>query len=155
MNALNVDFRSFVSLQVILSVLGDIYSNAANPSAHFSRGSSSILQVLSGKDAPEILDDLGKVHRTFLWENLMVKKSQTAEKKDKGNTETPTSAPITDASTSTAPDLVGAGIPNTQVEGRQKKPFTKGSTSAGVLYTAAQIPLSLMSFFQGKCSRLR
>lgn len=66
----NRRFRNLVTLHTRITLLSEVYATASY--AH-SRATAGFLQILMGRGAPEIVPDLGALHRACVWENIIFK----------------------------------------------------------------------------------
>ncbi|KAG9000508.1 hypothetical protein FRB94_005396 [Tulasnella sp. JGI-2019a] len=146
----NVNFRKVVTLAIAITVYSDTYQTLAY--SH-TRGTSTVLQVLNGTEAPDILTDIGKAHRAFCWEKVVLIHAQQTEKADVK--EMPSG--LTDeqgSSTALASDAGGA----TQAAGEDLSKLINQDSSMGdgksdgrsdvVKYLVDHITWSLTPFFQ-------
>ncbi|KAG8907932.1 hypothetical protein FRB99_001440 [Tulasnella sp. 403] len=148
--ALNKSFRSLVTLQVTIGALGDVYQTVG---FSHSRSATTILQILSGTEAPLIVDDLGKIHRVFLWENILLKNAELQARQAEKSTQTSeASRPEASTSISEQSTMVVVDLPKPQ-DSAERSAFVADESSADgnartLAYVIAQIPFSLTPFFQ-------
>lgn len=64
----NAKFRSLVTLHVRITLLSDVFSTTGY--AH-GRSAINLLQTLMNSTAPEMISDLGTLHRASIWENIV------------------------------------------------------------------------------------
>ncbi|KAJ7579230.1 hypothetical protein C8J56DRAFT_339945 [Mycena floridula] len=103
-------FRNLVTLHIRLTLLSDVFATAGY--AH-GRAAIHLLQTLMSKMSPQVIADLGSLHRATMWENLTLKAALT----DKGIevAQTPAASPLAgspDQPTVPLPDTEGATIPS-------------------------------------------
>lgn len=63
----NRQFRNLVTLQIRITLLSDVFATAGY--AH-GRASISLLQILMSNMTPQIVANLGALHRAGVWENI-------------------------------------------------------------------------------------
>ncbi|TFK54241.1 hypothetical protein OE88DRAFT_1786570 [Heliocybe sulcata] len=66
----NGRFRDLVTLHTRVTLLSEVYATASY--AH-TRATSGFLQILMGRGSPEIVPELGALHRACVWENIIFK----------------------------------------------------------------------------------
>lgn len=135
----------------MIGITGDVYQSLGYSHA---RNPTSIMQVLSGDEAPQIIEDLGKAHRLFLWENILLKNAELQSKPATPPAES-SEAPQTSLSATTSSAMVVVDLPKPQDESQPSKTTvgvssTKEANARAVAYLIAQIPFSLTPFFQGQ-----
>lgn len=64
---MNRQFRNLVTLQIRITLLSDVFATAGY--AH-GRASISLLQILMSNMTPQIVANLGALHRAGVWENI-------------------------------------------------------------------------------------
>ncbi|KAL4252810.1 UPL family protein [Abortiporus biennis] len=69
----NEDFRKLVTLHVRIMLLSDIYATAG----YQGRATATLLQALVGKNANNLLLELGALHRACAWDNILLKSDPT------------------------------------------------------------------------------
>ncbi|KZS98333.1 hypothetical protein SISNIDRAFT_546300 [Sistotremastrum niveocremeum HHB9708] len=84
LTAYNLQFRKLVTLHIRIALLSDIYQGTGY--AH-GRSVNSMLQSLTSADEFNILPDLGTLHRSFIWENLVLKDGLSQSNLDKSSGE--------------------------------------------------------------------
>ncbi|KAI0326605.1 DUF913-domain-containing protein [Cubamyces sp. BRFM 1775] len=156
----NERFRKLITLHIRTSLLSDIYATAGY--SH-GRASTTLLQALLGpKSSP--LTDLGSLHRTCVWENIVLKAALAAQE---AKVETPAaeataspSAPsaqepeaATTSATARPGDAVAAngaatGEPSIPTPPAKKEEKPKDKNANGLKHLVTQIPTSLAPFFQ-------
>ena len=140
---MNQEFRKIVTLQIMVGVLADVYLTAGY--SH-SRSATTLLQVLNGVDAPEVVGDLGKLHRSFIWESILLKSSLSS-----GTTATKTTLEAPDAM-SIVEDVLDTGEGSSakaDVEAEKRSPAIPHPNEKAVKFVVGLIPTSLTPFFQG------
>ncbi|KZV69516.1 hypothetical protein PENSPDRAFT_753267 [Peniophora sp. CONT] len=83
-------FRRIITLHVRVMLLSDVYSTVGY--AH-GRSALGLLQILMGRGAPEVLPELGALHRALVWENVQMKSSPTVAPSASAAAE-PSTAPL-------------------------------------------------------------
>lgn len=68
----NETFRSLVTLHNRMTILSDVFATAGY--GH-GRAAITILQTLMSNSTPEVIMNLGALHRTTIWENIALKKA--------------------------------------------------------------------------------
>ncbi|KAK7053298.1 E3 ubiquitin-protein ligase tom1 [Paramarasmius palmivorus] len=69
-------FRNLVTLHIRITLLSDVFATAGY--AH-GRAAIGLLQTLMSNTSPQVVIDLGSLHRTSLWENIVLKKGFATE----------------------------------------------------------------------------
>ncbi|KAJ3855492.1 hypothetical protein EV368DRAFT_72228 [Lentinula lateritia] len=72
----NFYFRNLITLHVRVTLLSDVFSTAGY--AH-GRGAISLLQNLMTSTTPQVIADLGSLHRAGIWENIVLKAALAAK----------------------------------------------------------------------------
>lgn len=141
----NAKFRKVVGLSIVVHVYSDVYQTLAYT---HTRSTSTVLQILNGSDIPDVLADIGKVHRTFCWEKvlLMHDSDKPPAAKASGSTDP---APVDSASTTT--EIVDTTKPtgDALAELISKDPSGAAGGSGVVKYLVDHIAWTLTPFFQG------
>lgn len=101
MNA-NYYFRNLVTLHVRITLLSDVFATAGY--AH-GRAAIGLLQTLMSNTAPQVVKDLGALHRTSIWENIVLKVGLAAKGIDV--LQTPSLSPL-----ERSPDQLAIGLPD-------------------------------------------
>ncbi|KAI8975845.1 hypothetical protein BD414DRAFT_580582 [Trametes punicea] len=161
----NQRFRKLITLHIRTSLLSDIYATAGY--SH-GRASTTLLQALLGHK-PSPLTDLGSLHRTCVWENIILKAalaingagstpalgassspSQLAPQAQEQQSSTPATAePASEApSTSVAANGAATGDTSAATPPAKKEEKPKDKNAAGLKHIVTQIPTSLAPFFQ-------
>lgn len=163
----NQSFRKLVTLHIRVTLLSDIYSTAGYAP---SRGANSLLSTLMGKNAPEIIPDLGTLHRVCVWENVVLK-SKLPSKNPSGSF-AGSLAPLLQSPTSTLAQLDGEGsaaqtngaqpqgssttpAATPKAEGEAKPDNSREENGKALKHLANQIPSILSPFFQGQFLHVR
>ncbi|KAH9894888.1 hypothetical protein C8Q73DRAFT_645187 [Cubamyces lactineus] len=156
----NERFRKLITLHIRTSLLSDIYATAGY--SH-GRASTTLLQALLGpKSSP--LTDLGSLHRTCVWENIVLKAALAAQEakveKPAAEATSSNSAPSTQEQetatgdvTARSGDAVAAngtatGEPSIATPPAKKEEKPKDKNANGLKHLVTQIPTSLAPFFQ-------
>jgi E3 ubiquitin-protein ligase HUWE1 len=66
----NQVFRMLVTLHVRVMLLSDVYATIGYAP---NRSALGLLQIFIGRGAPEVISDLGALHRALIWENVLMK----------------------------------------------------------------------------------
>ncbi|EAU91398.2 Huwe1 protein [Coprinopsis cinerea okayama7 len=66
--AANAKFRSLVTLHIRITLLSDVFSTTGY--AH-GRAAIGLLQTLMNNTSPDVIADLGTLHRASIWENIV------------------------------------------------------------------------------------
>ncbi|KAJ6593931.1 hypothetical protein B0H19DRAFT_1215807 [Mycena capillaripes] len=66
----NATFRSLVTLHIRITLLSDVFATAGF--AH-GRAAIGLLQTFMSNTTPEVVKDLGSLHRATIWENIVLK----------------------------------------------------------------------------------
>ncbi|KAJ8696871.1 E3 ubiquitin-protein ligase tom1 [Pleurotus ostreatus] len=154
-------FRSFITLHIRITLLSDVFATAGY--SH-GRGAISLLQTLMGDQGPEIVPDLGALHRATLCENLLFKtelKTQGIEGLNTPNASTPLGSPIQGPSalppaggTATTNGVGPSSADGTPPEGStpadqsRSKDNIRENNAAALKHLSHGIPASLAPFFQ-------
>lgn len=150
---MNKEYRSLVTLHLRVNLLADIYTTAGY--AH-SRGGPSMLQNLTSTESPDFLVDLGTLHRSFVWETMVLKTALDEKGAEKSRSVTPTGDEL--LSLNHPPEPFQAPTPATATAtatASAPKSDTKVSNSARdhnakvLRHLATAIPSALAPFFQG------
>lgn len=149
-------FRRLVTLQTRVTLLSEVYATAGY--AH-GRTALAILQALMGRGAPEIIPDLGSLHRACVWENIVLKKYLPAQSLDvpasSSDAAAPETATRTHAPVATGGESPGLGatlIPSAlpAPASRSKEEDSPLNTNAKALkHVLSQMPAALAPLFQG------
>ncbi|KAJ3900167.1 hypothetical protein F5879DRAFT_887267 [Lentinula edodes] len=113
----NFYFRNLITLHVRVTLLSDVFSTAGY--AH-GRGAISLLQNLMTSTTPQVIADLGSLHRAGIWENIVLKAALAA--KGIEVYQTPSASPLDQSPNHRTIDLpvqgpsVPASAPNGAVE---------------------------------------
>ncbi len=149
---LNGRFRSLVQLQNILVVLGEIFQGMAY--SH-PRNVHTILQPLA--TAPSIIEDLGLVHRAFLWENILLKNAELKTSNHSVTEAVGSSMAVvtSDPPAPQSPAMVVVDLPNPSegLDAPKEDTSSKSRNTTATAYVVTQIPFSLTPFFQGEDPR--
>jgi len=85
----NQRFRNLVTLHIRITLLSDVFATAGY--AH-GRSAISLLQTLMSNTSPQVVSDLGSLHRASIWENIILKVGLASKGIDV--LPTPTSSPL-------------------------------------------------------------
>ncbi|KAK0485978.1 hypothetical protein IW261DRAFT_1662959 [Armillaria novae-zelandiae] len=112
----NYYFRNLVTLHVRITLLSDVFATAGY--AH-GRAAIGLLQTLMSNTAPQVVKDLGALHRTSIWENIVLKVGLAAKGIDV--LQTPSLSPL-----ERSPDQLAVGLPDAS------GPTTSAATNGAV-----------------------
>jgi E3 ubiquitin-protein ligase HUWE1 len=159
--AANEKFRKLVSLHVRVMLLSDILATAGYTQG---RATVTLLQALCGRSSNNVLLSLGSLHRSCLWENIVLKGDESPGSPDAA-TGLPSSVSPTDMSTLLSPAPVTAAA-SSEVNGTQSaesssatpKPESRTSKHKdpkecnirALKHLASQLPYALAPFYQGE-----
>lgn len=163
-------FRKLITLHTRIMLLSDVFTT----SGYQGRASSTLLQALVGPGASGILLELGSLHRTCVWDNILLKSDPVFSSVESmtgglfawsslvdpqiaptlpstpvpGSTLTePTSATsVANGVQAQAGTTTSSILPIVQAP---KKEGPKEQNARALKYLAGQIPNALASFFQG------
>ncbi|EKM54444.1 uncharacterized protein PHACADRAFT_174950 [Phanerochaete carnosa HHB-10118-sp] len=152
----NTAFRNLVTLHVRIMLLSDIFATAGYSQG---RALATLLQSVTGTGTGDILLGLGSLHRSSIWENVMLKEKMTIRPEDKQQTPeafAPVETPMSVSSEATTPG------PSTTANGSQPensatatpkpehptKKDPKEMNMRALRHLASQLPNSLAPFFQ-------
>lgn len=144
-------------MQTRVTLLSEVYATAGH--AH-GRTALAILQALMGRDAPEIIPDLGALHRACVWENIVLKKHLGTQDTDlpsttdgNGSDEGGTAAPGTSiaAQDGLAPVTGNSASPTSPKPESTSKSDDGPRNAKALKHIVTQIPAALAPLFQGKC----
>ena len=151
----NVAFRNLVTLHVRIMLLSDIFATAGYSQG---RALTTLLQSVTGNGTGDILLGLGSLHRSSIWENVMLKEKMAPRHEEKQQTPevpAPAETPMSVSSEATTPG------PSTTANGSQpensaaatpkpesSKKDPKETNMKALKHLASQLPNSLAPFFQ-------
>ncbi|KAF7321292.1 hypothetical protein MKEN_00649200 [Mycena kentingensis (nom. inval.)] len=167
----NRTFRELVTLHIRITLLSDVFATAGY--AH-GRAAISLLQTFMSSTSPEVIKQLGALHRATIWENIVLKEGLVSKGIEVASsplssplegTPEQTTAPLPDsdvpAETSAAPAVNGvqteeqsttttaANTPPPQPAAAAPAVTTSGHHNAAALKHLTQgLPNSLAPFFQ-------
>ena len=126
----NQDLRRLITLQVRVMLLSDIYSTAGYAQG---RASTTLLQALTGSDAGELLQELGSLHRSCLWENILLKNADSPPELKTSETSGDDALhlnPFASASSSTVATVTPAATETNGTRNLPRPPFVVPSQSS-------------------------
>ncbi len=154
-----------VTLHVRVMLLSDIYATVGYSQG---RASATLIQALNGPEAGDLLLELGDLHRTSLWENIILKTKGSPQAPQFPATE---GSPDPEPSSSSASSETLPGLPNAALtNGAQDPPASpiivlpqmdttpskdadpKECNIKALKHIATQLPNALAPFFQCKCN---
>ncbi|KAJ3790759.1 hypothetical protein GGU10DRAFT_281593 [Lentinula aff. detonsa] len=156
----NFFFRNLITLHVRVTLLSDVFSTAGY--AH-GRGAITLLQSLMNNTTPQVIANLGSLHRAGIWENIVLKAALAA--KGIEVYQTPSASPLNQSPNHRTLDLPEQGssmpvsAPNGAVENdvssstpvkgaRPKHAGPKEFNATALKHIAHGIPTALSPFFQ-------
>ncbi|KAJ3911333.1 hypothetical protein F5877DRAFT_86126 [Lentinula edodes] len=141
----NFYFRNLITLHVRVTLLSDVFSTAGY--AH-GRGAISLLQNLMISTTPQVIADLGSLHRAGIWENIVLKAALAA--KGIEVYQTPIQGPSVPASAPNGAVENGASTststPTKETHTRHAGP--KEFNATALKHITHGIPTALSPFFQ-------
>lgn len=155
----NFYFRNLITLHVRITLLADVFATAGY--AH-GRGTLILLQTLMNSTTPQVITDLGSLHRASIWENIVLKAALTA--KGIEVIETPAASPLDQSpnqqtlelpeqessmSVSTPNGVVDDSTPTPAKEPSAKREGPREFNAAALKHLAHGLPTALAPFFQG------
>jgi E3 ubiquitin-protein ligase HUWE1 len=161
----NDAFRKLVTLHVRIMLLSDIFATAG-----FAQGRAltSLLQSVTGHGTGDILFGLGSLHRSSIWENVMLKSniaspastSVSEDKPEVADASPPVETPVSVSSEATTPGGTstptaangfqpeGTATPTPRQETPTKLADPRETNVKALKHLASQIPNGLAPFFQ-------
>jgi E3 ubiquitin-protein ligase HUWE1 len=155
----NHRFRDLVTLHIRVTLLSDVFSTAGY--AH-GRAAFGLLQTLMTNLSPEVLRNLGSLHRATIWENIILNVGLTSKGID--IKPTPPASPVNGSpnqsaanlpdSDNTAPtavntDAEGTARRQTPVSPTPKSTGPRQQNSVALKHITHGLPGALAPFFQG------
>ncbi|KAF7288667.1 hypothetical protein HMN09_01372700 [Mycena chlorophos] len=113
----NKTFRDLVTLHIRITLLSDVFATAGY--AH-GRAAISLLQTFMSSTTPEVIKDLGALHRAVIWENIALKEGLVAKGIELASSPSPSPLEGT-------PEQSNAPLPD--VDGDAPAPTLNGSES--------------------------
>jgi E3 ubiquitin-protein ligase HUWE1 len=156
-----------VTLQTRVTLLSEVYATAGY--AH-GRTAVAILQALMGRSSPEIIPDLGALHRACVWENIVLKKHLASKGLDPSGGASDPPLPLSVGLEPDMPSLPGEmAMSNGTVNGAetsatglspsaqssaavasdQVKESAHGKNAHALRHIVTQMPAALSPLFQG------
>ncbi|KAJ7084416.1 hypothetical protein B0H15DRAFT_888578 [Mycena belliarum] len=153
-SAANQTFRGLVTLHIRITLLSDVFATAGY--AH-GRAAIGLLQTFMSNTTPEVVKDLGSLHRSTIWENIVLKAGLISKGIDIAAT--PSTSPLEatpEQPTIPLPDaesVVTSGSANGVEAEQVPNPDSKDESSCQHNATALKhlthgLPSSLAPFFQ-------
>jgi hypothetical protein len=149
-------FRSLVTLHIRITLLSDVTATAGI--AH-GRAASTLLQIMTSPGSPEIMADLGALHRASIWENILMTTAMISTGIDVLSTPSVSplerspergAVPLPEADGVT-PNGVASGVldstPSRSDQPKQDGP--RENNAKALKHLAHGLPSSLAPFFQG------
>ncbi|KAJ7703165.1 hypothetical protein B0H17DRAFT_1175941 [Mycena rosella] len=156
--AANQTFRSLVTLHIRITLLSDVFATAGF--AH-GRAAIGLLQTFMSNTTPEVVKDLGSLHRATIWENIVLKAGLISKGIDIAAT--PSSSPLEatpeqstiplpdpEATVMTSPNGVESEqVPNlASLSGDSKHETSRQHNATALKHLTHGLPSSLAPFFQ-------
>lgn len=156
----NRRFRQLVTLQTRVTLLSEVYATAGY--VH-GRTALAILQALMGNGSPEIVPDLGSLHRACIWENIVLKKELLSQgvAAPGALASLGGSDPSVTAASAVAQVAESAGVSDEVIESlsgsapdvgevkNDTKDTLRGRNAQALRHVVTQIPAALAPLFQG------
>ncbi|KAJ7770214.1 hypothetical protein DFH07DRAFT_269298 [Mycena maculata] len=155
--AANLTFRGLVTLHIRITLLSDVFATAGF--AH-GRAAIGLLQTFMSSTTPEVVKDLGSLHRATIWENIVLKAGLISKGIDIAAT--PSSSPLEatpEQTTIPLPD--NEAVAMTSPNGVQPETVSNPAPSSGgikhdgrqhnataIKHLTHGLPSSLAPFFQ-------
>ncbi|KAJ6625623.1 hypothetical protein B0H10DRAFT_1782772 [Mycena sp. CBHHK59/15] len=156
--AANQTFRNLVTLHIRITLLSDVFATAGY--AH-GRAAIGLLQTFMSNTAPQVVTDLGSLHRAAIWENIVLKAGLVSKGIDIVATPSPSPLEATpEQATIPLPDPAAATIssPNgvqpetssnpTPSSGESKQDDSRQHNATALKHLTHGLPSSLAPFFQ-------
>ncbi|KAJ7497325.1 hypothetical protein FB451DRAFT_1550225 [Mycena latifolia] len=156
--AANQTFRSLVTLHIRITLLSDVFATAGY--AH-GRAAIGLLQTFMGNTTPEVVKDLGSLHRATIWENIVLKAGLISKGIDIAATPSPspleatpeqTTIPLPDpeaAAMSSANGVESEPVLNpATLSGNSKHESSRQHNATALKHLTHGLPSSLAPFFQ-------
>lgn len=150
----NQRFRDLTILLSIVALLSDIYGNLTY--AH-GKASTSVLAVFSTPEEAKTLSQIGQLHRTCLWENILIKKlaptsATLTTPPGAESSATPAAAPVAGSSTGgQAAEPSTEDKPEQSSSGADKEKEKPSPNRKAVQDLLASFPLNIVPVFLCKC----
>jgi len=144
-----------VTLYTRITLLSDVYSTVGYS---LGRNAASLLPVLTGPGSPDIIPDLGGLHRACIWENIVFKSgletsnlhlSSNAAPTGEENANRPLTLTAENLETVDSDLIDDGGISSPVNEGPSSSDGPREQNAKALKHIAGQIPGSLAPFFQG------
>jgi E3 ubiquitin-protein ligase HUWE1 len=165
----NQQFRNLVTLHIRTTLLSDVFATAGF--AH-GRASISLLQILMSSMTPQVVSNLGALHRASVWENIVLAVGLSTEginvapslfpSVDMSSDQPffgldeldPSSSSIPSSGTNGPPrtSMSADTTPSVQVQEKRQKDSRERNATA-LKHLTHGLPSSLAPFFQGKILR--
>lgn len=159
----NHQLRNLITLHIRVTLLSDVFATAGY--AH-GRAAVNLLQMLMANTSPQVIADLGALHRASIWENILLKKGLVAKGIDiastpavsprDGNGNTIPAPPADNGDEVTPPvESASADVQNEEETPLPNPPTTRppsvrDQNAAVVKHLTHGLPGSLAPFFQGQ-----
>ncbi|CAG8537775.1 15360_t:CDS:10, partial [Funneliformis caledonium] len=145
----NKTFRSLITLHGYIGLLSDVY---CTPVFSHGKNASSVIEAFVGSDS-EVIPSLGKLHRTCVWENVILKSSvpkswYASQSKPKKPFSLPEISAISALLDESDKDITDANEPPVDQNNRQVK------NAKYFKFLVSQIPSCLTPLFQGLAKML-
>lgn len=159
----NQQFRCLIILHIRTTLLSDVFATAGY--AH-GRTAIGLLQTLMGPGSPDVVADLGSLHRASIWENVLMKAgfaerginpTNSSDVFPPGESPTGGSVPLPEAeilatTNGAQPNLADPNTSGFQVQVKQDT--VQVLNAAALKHVATGLPNALAPFFQGTRAHL-
>lgn len=161
----NQHFRSLVVLHIRTTLLSDVFATAGQAQG---RAAIGLLQTLMNNTSPQVLSDLGTLHRASIWENIALAVGLSSKGIDiepnagspplgGSPNQTTSDLPAADATTSANGHGVANGVqsqdgvvpPNGPSSGPAKQDSPRNWNASSLKHLTQGLPNALAPFFQG------
>ncbi|KAJ7287510.1 hypothetical protein C8J57DRAFT_1707813 [Mycena rebaudengoi] len=133
--ASNQTFRNLVTLHIRVTLLSDVFATAGY--AH-GRSAISLLQTFMSNTTPQVVKDLGSLHRATVWENIVLKAGLVSKGIDIAAT--PSSSPL-----EATPEQATIPLPDPE---DPKQGSSRHHNATALKHLTHGLPSSLAPFFQ-------
>jgi E3 ubiquitin-protein ligase HUWE1 len=166
----NQRFRSLVVLHIRTTLLSDVFATAGQAQG---RAAIGLLQTLMNNTSPQVLSDLGTLHRASIWENIALAIGLSSKGIDiEPNTGSPplggspnqttSDLPAADITTSANGRGIANGVqsrdgvvpPNGPSSGPVKQDTPRNWNASSLKHLTQGLPNALAPFFQGNTNHM-
>ncbi|KAJ7188201.1 hypothetical protein C8R46DRAFT_1341056 [Mycena filopes] len=152
----NITFRGLVTLHIRITLLSDVFATAGY--AH-GRAAIGLLQTFMSNTTPDVVKNLGSLHRATIWENIVLKAGLISKGIDVAAT--PGSSPLEatpeqstiplpdpDVATMDAPNGIQPEVADPLPSAGDSKLDSRQHNAAALKHLTHGLPSSLAPFFQ-------